>query len=240
LHGIKHRFTKFFKYLFPVNVEKRNFTAWNTEITLKRNERSDTDELTKIKGINPNQFIHKLSQHSKQAIAYTTDVGSNQMWVAQSIELSDKQQLISSGGMGAMGYSLPAAIGACFATNRQPIVSISGDGGFQINIQELETIRRNNLPIKIIILNNHSLGMIRQFQDSYHESAYESTVWGYGAPDFVAVANAYGIKANNVNNESEIYNALLQCWENPNEPYLLNIDLDIYTNVFLKCFLVNR
>ena len=76
--------------------------------------------------------------------------------------------------------------------------------------------------------------MIRQFQDSYFDSAYQSTVWGYGAPDFVAVANAYGIKAISVSNEDEIENALKQCWSNPNEPFLLNINLDIHTNVFPK------
>lgn len=225
---------RFFKQLNLTGISKREFTCWKTEIKDKKNEKADIDELTKIEGINPNKFIHQLSRYSNNALAFTSDVGSNQMWTAQSIELSQGQRLLSSGGMGAMGYSLPAAIGACFATDKQPIVSISGDGGFQINIQELETIKRNNLPIKIIILNNHCLGMIRQFQDSYFESAYQSTVWGYGAPDFVAVANAYGIKANNVNNESEIENALLQCWETPNEPYLLNIDLDMHTNVFPK------
>ena len=224
----------FFQQLFPLNIVGRNFSEWNTEIADKRNERPDIDELTKISGINPNRFIHSLSTYSKQAIAFSTDVGSNQMWVAQSIELNEGQRLLSSGGMGAMGYSLPAAIGASFASNKQPVVSISGDGGFQINIQELETIKRNNLPIKIIILNNHCLGMIRQFQDSYFDSAYQSTVWGYGAPDFVAVANAYGIKAISVSNEDEIENALKQCWSNPNEPFLLNINLDIHTNVFPK------
>lgn len=224
----------FFQQLFPLNIVGRNFSEWNTEIADKRNERPDIAELTKINGINPNRFIHSLSTYSKLAIAFSTDVGSNQMWVAQSIELNEGQRLLSSGGMGAMGYSLPAAIGASFASNKQPVVSISGDGGFQINIQELETIKRNNLPIKIIILNNHCLGMIRQFQDSYFDSAYQSTVWGYGAPDFVAVATAYGIKAISVSNEDEIENALKQCWNNPDEPYLLNINLDIHTNVFPK------
>lgn len=224
----------FFKQLDLTVFKSRYFSDWKTEINNKKLEKSDISELTKIEGINPNKFVHLLSKSSIQAAAFTTDVGSNQMWVAQSIELTKQQQLLSSGGMGAMGYSLPAAIGACFAANRQPVVSISGDGGFQINIQELETIQRNQLPIKIIILNNHCLGMIRQFQDSYFESAYQSTVWGYGAPDFVALAKAYGIEASNINNEAEIEIELKKCWENPNNPYLLNINMDIHTNVFPK------
>jgi len=89
------------------------------------------------------------------------------MWCSQSLELAEKQIFLTSGGMGAMGYSLPAAIGAAFTLGNMPVVAISGDGGFQINIQELQTIRRNNIPIKMVILNNHSLGMIRQFQDAY-------------------------------------------------------------------------
>lgn len=224
----------FFDAILLNKFKFKDFTKWNIEIENKRIEKPDTAELKKIKGINPNVFIHKLSKVSHRAITFTTDVGSNQMWVAQSIELVGNQQLLSSGGMGAMGYSLPAAIGACYASNRKPVVSINGDGGFQINLQELETIRRNNLPVKIVILNNHCLGMIRQFQDSYFESAYQSTVWGYGLPDFVTVAHAYGIKALSVDSEDEINHALEILWENPMEPVLLNVNLDIHTNVFPK------
>lgn len=90
--------------------------------------------------------------------------------------------------MGAMGYSLPSTRGASFALNKAPVICIAGDGGFQINIQELQTIRRNNLPIKIVIISNHCLGMIRQFQDAYFDSCYQSTVWGYNAYEFTKVA----------------------------------------------------
>lgn len=229
----------FFNVLNPAAIPPKKFDAWKAELTHKRNERPDTDELTAIKGINPNMFIHSLSAHTAPAKAITTDVGSNQMWVAQSIELTERQQLISSGGMGAMGYSLPAAIGACFANGKAPVVSVSGDGGFQINIQELQTIQRNKLPIKIIILNNQCLGMIRQFQDSYFDSAYQSTVWGYSTPDFVAVATAYGIQALQVNTVDEVEAALAQCWSKPNEPFLLNVMVDVHTNVYPKMMFGN-
>jgi acetolactate synthase-1/2/3 large subunit len=224
----------FFDILLSNKFEYKSYNDWYTEINAKREELPDTEELKKIKGINPNSFIHRLSGKSKQAKAFTTDVGSNQMWTAQSVEVSRDQLFLTSGGMGAMGYSLPAAIGACFALNRQPVVCINGDGGFQINIQELETIRRNRLPIKIIILNNHCLGMIRQFQDSYFDSQYAATVWGYSAPDFVAVANAYSIKADRINNEEEIDNKLADLWKSKDEPFLLDIVIDIHTNVFPK------
>lgn len=224
----------FIEYLLKKEISNRTFNDWISEINSKKDERKDTDELTKIKGINPNKIIHSISKHSQKAIAYTTDVGSNQMWVAQSVEISEKQLFLTSGGMGAMGYSLPAAIGASFAAKKAPVVCFAGDGGFQINIQELQTIRRNNLPIKIVVLNNHCLGMIRQFQDSYFESAYQSTVWGYSAPDFAALANVYGIESMRIDSEDQIENALTNMWNNPDQPFLLDASLDIHTNVYPK------
>jgi acetolactate synthase I/II/III large subunit len=101
-------------------------------------------------------------------------------------------------------------------------------------IQELQTIRRNNLPIKIVILNNHCLGMIRQFQDSYFDSCYQSTVWGYDAPDFETVANAYGISSYCVKNLEEINYGLEKLWEKPEEPFLLNLYINTHTNVYPK------
>jgi acetolactate synthase-1/2/3 large subunit len=178
--------------------------------------------------------MHSLSQHSQAAGAYIADVGNNQMWSAQSIELLPEQRFLTSGGMGAMGYSLPAAIGASFASGKAPIVSISGDGGFQINIQELQTIKRNNLPVKIVILNNNCLGMIRQFQDSYFESCYESTVWGYSAPDFEAVANAFGIEAKTIESPEDINEGLNFLWADPGKPVLLNVIIDVHTNAYPK------
>ncbi|MDP4276310.1 MAG: thiamine pyrophosphate-binding protein [Bacteroidota bacterium] len=207
---------------------------WNREIDKKYAEKKDTDELKHIQGINPNRFIHQLAQASGLAKVITTDVGNNQMWTAQSFELTDQQQFLTSGGMGAMGYSLPAAIGACFAQNKVPVLSISGDGGFQINIQELETIKRNQLPIKMVVLNNHCLGMIRQFQDSYFDSRYHATVWDYGAPDFAAIARAYGISSYTVLTTKDIQTGINLLWEDPTTPFLLNVTMDIHTNVFPK------
>ena len=212
---------------------------WNAEIKEKREAYNDILELKNIKGINPNRFMHQLSKGSFKAKGFTTDVGNNQMWSAQSLELNGDQLFLSSGGMGAMGYSLPAAIGASIALNKQPMVCISGDGGFQINIQELETVKRNNLPIKIVILNNHCLGMIRQFQDSYFESRYQSTVWGYSAPDFTAIARAYGIDSFSIEKEEDINIGLNRMWEDANAPFLLNVNINIHTNVYPKMLFGN-
>ena len=188
---------------------------WLEDIANKKQARPDTGELENITGINPNIFIHKLSQASKQAKVFTADVGNNQMWSSQSLELTENQLFLTSGGMGAMGYSLPSAIGASITMGNVPVVSIAGDGGFQINIQELQTIQRNCLPIKMVILNNHCLGMIRQFQDTYFDSCYQSTVWGYDAPDFKKVALAYGIKSYSISKPEEIETGLTKLWEDP-------------------------
>lgn len=208
-------------------------SRWIEEIRIEREKYPDTDELIDCKGINPNVFIHKLSRASREACAFTADVGSNQMWTAQSLELTRDQLFLTSGGMGAMGYSLPASIGACMTLNK-PVVCISGDGGFQINIQELQTIKRNNLPIKMVVLNNHCLGMIRQFQDAYFDSRYQSTVWDYSAPDFSRIANAYGIDSYCINREQELNHGLGLLWENPNEPFLLEVEIDVKTNISPK------
>jgi len=201
---------------------------WIKEIETEKQKCRDIDELKDIKGINPNVFIHELSRVSGKAKAFTADVGSNQMWTAQSLEIGRDQLFLTSGGMGAMGYSLPAAIGASLLL--EDVVCITGDGGMQINIQELQTIKRNNLPVKIVVLNNHCLGMIRQFQDLYFDSRYQSTILDYSAPDFVKVATAYGIEASAITKEDEIEIGLQRLWKYPGA-YLLDVQIDSFTNV---------
>jgi acetolactate synthase-1/2/3 large subunit len=226
-------------YDFFQNIENNIFAYkapldWEKEIEVVKQSRLDINELELSESINPNIFMHKLSGASKKAKVITADVGNNQMWCSQSIELSENQFFLTSGGMGAMGYSLPAAIGASLTFGKSPVLAIAGDGGFQINIQELQTIRRNNLPIKIVILNNHCLGMIRQFQDSYFDSCYQSTVWGYNAPDFKQVAIAYGIESFSISRMEEIDTGLRKLWKNASQPFLLEVLLDIHTNVYPK------
>lgn len=233
-HSLEADLFDFFKQLENFSSEYQAPIAWINEIEEKKQIRLDTDELENITGINPNIFIHLLSQASRKAKVYTSDVGNNQMWSSQSLELNEDQLFLTSGGMGAMGYSLPAAIGASITLGNAPVVCIAGDGGFQINIQEFQTIRRNNLPIKIVILNNHCLGMIRQFQDSYFDSCYQSTVWGYNAPDFTKVALAYGIDSFSISKPEEIETGLAKLWEDPTQPFLLEVSMDIHTNVFPK------
>lgn len=142
----------------------------------------------------PNQIMKKLGEKIETITTVMTDVGQNQVWVAQSLQVGQKQNVYFSGGHGAMGYSLPAAIGAYYGV-KKPIVSINGDGGIQMNIQELEFVNREKLPISIVVFNNNALGMIRHFQEMYFNGNFYQTVKkeGYSSPDFKKIALAYNL-----------------------------------------------
>lgn len=215
-----------------VNPSISSYNSWHERIRDLKVKFPDTEEIT-TPGIHPNIFLHKLSKSSLMAGAFVADVGNHQMWCAQSLELSYKQRFLTSGGMGAMGYSLPASIGACFAL-KKPVVSISGDGGFQLNIQELQTIIRNKLPIKIVVLNNQSLGMIRQFQECYFNGNYQSSIWGYSCPNFEKIANAYGIESRTIKSIEDVESGLNALWKNPKEPFLLQVMVDTFFNCYPK------
>lgn len=144
--------------------------------------------------VDPNTFFHELSNLTTPKTTLLADVGQNQMWCAQSWQVKKGQRVLFSGGMGAMGFSLPAAIGAWYADQTSALIVTCGDGGIQINIQELETVSRNKIPLKLFILNNKSLGMVREFQDLYFNKNYQSTVIGYGNPDFKKIAEAYNFE----------------------------------------------
>ncbi|MBA2710863.1 MAG: thiamine pyrophosphate-binding protein [Tatlockia sp.] len=208
-------------------------TNWLEEIRQHKEKWPDTKELQGISGINPNYFMHFLSQHSQDSKGYIVDVGNHQMWAAQSLEVNQEQFFMTSAGMGAMGFALPAGIGASLAHNKKPVVVIAGDGCFQLNIQELQTIVREQIPIKMIVVNNNSLGMIRQFQDSYFNSRYLATYWGYTAPNFEEIAKAYGIAAKTILVSDEIESALQWLWSS-NEASLLQVMVDVHANAYPK------
>jgi acetolactate synthase-1/2/3 large subunit len=206
------------------------YESWSDEIAELARRWPDTGELPGIEGINPNQVMHQLSNEA--AAAYVADVGQHQMWAAQSLELSGRQRFLTSGGMGAMGSALPLAVGAAVASG-DPIVMIAGDGGFQLNIQELQTVARNDLPVKMVVLDNGCHGMVRQFQESYFDGRYQSTVWGYSAPSFVAVAGAYGIPGRRVEEPADVAGAVEEMWA-AEGPYLLEVAIDVNANAYPK------
>jgi acetolactate synthase I/II/III large subunit len=210
------------------------WSTWRAEIGALRDKFDDRRELGSIQGINPNIFMHQLSAASKAAGAYVVDVGQHQMWAAQSIEVQADQRWLTSGGMGSMGFALPASIGAAVSLAPRPVVVIAGDGGFQCNLQELQTVVRNRLPVKIVVINNHCHGMVRQFQQSYFKEQYQSTLWGYSTPDFARVAEAFGIASGTVRNDSEIDSGLRCLWDDPSAPALIEVAVDTFINVYPK------
>lgn len=145
--------------------------------------------------IDPNRFMERLGGCAGEDDIVCLDVGQHQMWASQSFPLGGKRRMLNAGGMGAMGFGLPAAIGAALANPGRRVIVIAGDGGIQVNVQELETLARLRLPIRVVVLNNRSLGMVRQFQDTNFQGRLGSTVHGYGCPDLIAVARAYGLPA---------------------------------------------
>jgi len=147
-----------------------------------------------------------LSDESKEADIIITDAGATLTWTMQGFKVKEGQRLFSAFGNSPMGYSLPASIGACFAANKKPITCIIGDGGFKMNINELETIVRHNLPIKIFIINNHEFGIIRQFQDAWLNSSHKASCFegGLGDSDLLKVAEAFGVSTAQINNHTEL------------------------------------
>src|SRR5207237_3742814 len=136
-----------------------------------------------------------------------TDVGQHQMWAAQFYPFKRERQWITSGGLGAMGFGVPAAIGAQMAFRDQLVVAIVGDGGFQMTKQELATAVQYQLPVKVVIMNNGYLGMVRQWQEMFHERTYSEVDLSI-APDFVKLADAYGAFARRASRPEELIGVL--------------------------------
>lgn len=188
--------------------------------------------------IDPNYFMHILSRYLPRDAIICVDIGQNQMWSAQSLVINGTQRFLTQGGMASMGCALPMAIGASFAEPGKTVVAIAGDGGFQLNIQELQTVYHHDLPIKTILLNNSCYGMVRQFQEQYFDGRCQSTVIGYSCPDFQDVVSAYKIPSRRIKQNSEISDALEMLFNNMNPEFLeVKIDADFKVNPKLS---VNR
>lgn len=173
-----------------------------------------------------NLAVEKISYLLPENPVISVDVGMHQCWCAQSLRLKgDEGRIHISGGYGTMGCGLPFAIGSCISLGNVPVYCISGDGGFQMNIQELETIRRENLPVKIFILNNRVLGKISETQHLEHNDRFANTTAssGYTVPDFQKIAEAYGIKAATLASYEELDK--YKTWIDDSEPCLLDIPL---------------
>jgi acetolactate synthase I/II/III large subunit len=182
--------------------------------------------------LEPNRIIAHFSTLVPEEAIITTDVGQNQVWVAQSFRTQPGQRILFSSGHGAMGYSLPAAIGAYYAAH-MPVIAFCGDGGMQMNIQELQVLAREQLPIKVVLLNNFALGMIRHFQQMYFDdiNAYTIGTGGYSVPDFLAIVAAYGLRTLRYDkHQDEPIRAILR----DDKPAFIEIDMPYKTYITPK------
>jgi len=156
--------------------------------------------------LNPNSLCEWIGDVFSDSNGFVVDVGQHQMWAAQSLKLSASQRFITSGGMGAMGFSLPSAVGAASVQKGRWVV-IAGDGSLQVCLAELETIAHKKFPITICVLNNNQHGMVAQFQEENMDERYIGTREGYSAPNFSEVASAFGIPSLQIRTSAELVNA---------------------------------
>jgi acetolactate synthase-1/2/3 large subunit len=200
----------------------RQVREWKSEHPYQK-PTSDTE-------IKPQHLMAEIDRISKGQAIVSSDVGQHQMWAAQLIRFNEPRLWVNSGGLGSMGFGLPAAIGAQFARPDKLVFCIAGDGGFQMSIPELGTIASNGLPIKIVVMNNGYLGMVRQWQTLFYNnrlSAVELDCF----PDAAKLAGAYGFKGRTVTKPSELAAALEEAVNEPG-PYLLNVKVTPFESVY--------
>lgn len=213
------------------HVEANEHPAWLGQINEWRSESSERDILTEeTDELVAPYVMRQLWYATNQGDAtIVSDVGQHQMWEAQYFNHTKPRSLLTSGGLGTMGYALPAAIGAQIGKPDEEIWVVAGDGGFQMTMPELSTVMQERLPIKMAIINNGYLGMVRQWQDVFYNKRYVGTPL-YN-PDFVKVAEAYGIPGRAVTSKDDVFEAIRQA-QNTDGPFLLDFQVEEFTNVY--------
>lgn len=175
-------------------------------------------------------LLKQLSDRKSAEAVVTTDVGQHQMWTAQHMTFTRPENFITSSGLGTMGFGLPAAVGAQVARPEDTVICVSGDGSFMMNVQELGTIKRKQLPVKILLLDNQRLGMVRQWQQLFFEERYSETTLTDN-PDFLTLASAFGIPGQHITRKDQV-EAALDALLNSDGPYMLHVSIDEYENVW--------
>ena len=183
-----------------------------------------------IDGVYAPKFLDRLSRAAGPGAIVTCDVGQHQMWVAQHCHFARPERHLSSGGLGTMGFGLPAAIGASFAKPGALVINVTGDGSIMMNLQELATVTRYGLPIKIVLFDNQALGMVRQWQELFADKRY-SQIDLSDNPDFVRVAESFGIPAFHVSRGDEVDGAIARIVSEPG-PLLAHVSIDAAANVW--------
>lgn len=210
----------------PINIE-----PWRQDVLqLKASFDVHYQQNTGQQEIDPWALLDSLSQLKPENAIISTDVGQHQMWSAQHMKHFSPQNYLTSAGFGTMGFGLPAAIGAAIARPEDPVIVVTGDGSLMMNIQELGSIKRAKLPIKILLLDNQRLGMVRQWQSLFFQGRHSQTILDDN-PDFVMLAQAFGIKAESICQADQV-SAALDRMLNSKEAYLLHVCIPHEENVW--------
>ncbi len=214
-------------------INKANHKEWIDEF--KALEKIEYDKVIK-KDIYPEtpelkmgEVVRLLSEISDGQAIVVSDVGQHQMIASRYYKYKKPNHIVTSGGLGTMGFALPAAMGAQVGQKDEKVISISGDGGFQMTIQELGTISQYNIPVKIVVLNNSFLGMVRQWQQMFFEKRYSFTEMSN--PDFIKIVDGYGIPAKQVSQRKDLQEALQTMYDHDG-PYFLEVKVELEENVF--------
>jgi acetolactate synthase-1/2/3 large subunit len=219
------------EHIMPL-VKERSYEKWIREFRICDKIEYDKvikEETKPEKGrLKMGEVVRLVSELTHGDAIIVTDVGQNQMSVARYYKFSKPNSLVTSGGMGTMGFGLPASIGSKIGKPGQEVVAFLGDGGFQMTIQELGTILHYNIPVKIIVLNNQFLGMVRQWQDMFFSKRYASTK--LVNPDFVAIAKGYNIQGKRVAERKNLKDSLVEMLASEG-PYLLEVSIDEEANI---------
>ncbi|TDE43223.1 biosynthetic-type acetolactate synthase large subunit [Flavobacterium rhamnosiphilum] len=218
--------------LIPL-IESNSHESWHNEFKEKYEIELETvinDELNpKKEGISMGETIEMINKHSKGDAIMVSDVGQHQMFACRYAKFNSTKSNVTSGGLGTMGFALPAAIGAKMGMPDREVVAIIGDGGFQMTIQELGTIFQTKVPVKIVVLNNEFLGMVRQWQQLFFDKRYASTEMIN--PNFIAIAEGYYIKAKKVTKREDLDAAVAEMMASK-ESYFLEVMVEKENNVF--------
>ncbi len=211
-------------------IKKNEHHEWLDEFKkLEIHAKKTTNTQPKKPGITQQEVISMISDKTNGEAIIVADVGQNQMFAARYYQYKNPNSYITSGGLGTMGFALPASIGVKIATPKTQVIAVIGDGGFQMTIQELGTIFQEKLPIKILILNNEYLGMVRQWQEMFFEKRYSFT--HLLNPDFITISKGYGIPANLVKEKKELKRAIDK-FLSDDGPTLLEVVVEKENNIF--------
>ena len=209
---------------------KVSYDEWLKQIKKWKKEYSLIYRKTEDDILIPQEILSEIDKITKGNVIVATDVGQHQMWAAQYLTFNNPYSILTSGGAGTMGFGLPAAIGAQVANPNKRVLAVVGDGGFQMTFQELMLIKEYNLPVKIFIINNSYLGMVRQWQELFHEKRYSSVDLSYN-PDFIKIGEAYGIKSIQLTNKKDLKKHLKKILES-DEAVLVECIVEKEENVY--------